>query len=185
MLVKIISVVAFLAGLGLAVRVMFFGVERRVDEHHLKHRAWPLALAAFLIVAGTLLYVRAGDDGSPVTPQWLAVVVGVGVVSAAGARWLVKRSAAAPSTDPDDDPRFRFQGHVARVIQDIVARPDGETAGRIAFDFDGKRHELQARWTGAEWAVGSYGRVQSEVVIERVEGDVAYVEPWTVVEERL
>ena len=179
---KLVAIVAFVAGLVLGVRVMFFGVQRRVDDEHLAHRAWPFALAAFLLVSGALLYVRATQR---VTGGWLAVVVAIGIVCAVGARWLVLRSAAAPSTDPDDDPRYRFQGHVARVMQDIKTRPDGETAGRIAFDFDGKRHELQARWTGTEWNGGTFGRADSEVVIERVEGDVAYVEPWAVVEERL
>jgi len=182
MSLKLAAVVAFGAGLLLAVRVMFFGLQRRVDEEHLAHRAWPFALAAFLVVSGALLYARSERR---VTAAWLATVVAIGVASAVGARWLVKRSAAAPSTDPDDDPRYMYQGHVARVVQDIETRPDGVPAGRIAFDFDGKRHELPARWTGSEWNDRSFGRTESEVVIERVEGDVAYVEPWTVVEERL
>ena len=180
--VKVVAIVVFLAGLLLGVRVMFFGVQRRVDEHRFSHRAWPFALAAFFLTSGALLYARTNQG---VTPRWLAVVVGVGVVSAFGARWLVIRSAAAPSTDPEDDPRYRFQGHVARVVQDIGARPDGAAGGRIAFEFDGQQHELRAQWTGPEWEGRSHGRAQSEVVIERVEGDVAYVEPWTVVEERL
>jgi hypothetical protein len=184
MVVKLVSVLAFVAGLALGVRVMFFGVQRRVDEDHFAHRAWPLALSAFLMVCGALLYPRAAHG---VTLAWLGVVVAIGVVSAVVAWWLVRRSAAAPSTDPDDDPRFRYQGHIARVVQDIEKRSDGSMAGRIAFDFDGKRHELHARWTEAatEWDRLSLGRANSEVVIERVEDDVAYVEPWTIVEERL
>ena len=175
---------AFLAGLLLAVRVMFFGVQRQLDDEHRAHRAWPLALAACLVAIGALLYARsAGTRG--VTGGWLGEVVLVALVAGAGAWWLVKRSAAVPSTDPEDDPRYRFQGHVARVIEPIHTQADGAAAGRIAFSFDGKRLELRARWTPGDWGARAFGRMESEVVIERVEDDVAYVEPWQAVEERL
>jgi hypothetical protein len=185
--VRALGVVAFLAGLLLAVRVMFFGVQRRRDAEHLDHRRWPLALAAFLVAVGAMLYARsAGLQGGGVTASWAVAVVLVGIGAGAGAWWLVKRSAAVPSTDPEDDPRYRFQGHVARVIKSIESRSGDSGVGRIAFDFDGKRHELNARWTSeGTFERQSFGLVDNEVVIERVEGDVAYVEPWTVVEERL
>lgn len=176
---SVLAVAMFLAGLLLAVRVMFFGVERRIDEVHLFHRRWPLALAAFLVTAGTMLYTR-----SNVTISWMVTVVGIGTLAGAGAWWLVQRSAAIPSTDPEDDPRYRFQGHVARITEPIEATT-GAPRGRISFTFDGKDHDLRARWTPGDWEQRGYGRADSEVVIERVEDDVAYVEPWAVVEERL
>jgi hypothetical protein len=183
--VRVVAAVAFLAGLILAVRVMLFGVQRRIDDEHLAHRAWPLALAAFLIAGGVTLYAATARDRS-VTVGWAAAVVLVGVAAGAGARWLVKRSAARPSSDPEDDPRYRFQGHVARVIEPIEAHSGGGTGGRIAFDFDGKRYELRACWSPeTETELQLSGHTDSEVVIERVEGDLAYVEPWTVVEGRL
>lgn len=181
---KALAVVAFFGGLLLAVRVMFFGVQRRLDDEHLGHRAWPLALAAVLVATGALLYVRA-TSAAGVTGAWIIVVVLIGAVAGAGAWWLVKRSAAVPSTDSDDDPRYRFQGHVARVIEPIGTRADGTGVGRIAFSFDGKRFEFLARWVPGDWERESLGRAESEVVIERVEAEVAYVEPWQVVEERL
>lgn len=183
---RAVAVITFLGGLLLGVRVMFFGVERRVDEQRLAHRRWPLALAALLVVAGAMLYARSKDAES-VTAGWAATVVLVGIAAGAGAWWVVQRSAASPSTDPDDDPRYRFQGHVARVISAIESTDGGVERGRIAFDFDGRRHELQACWSpeAGGFERQSSGRVDNEVVIERVEGDVAYVEPWTVVEERL
>jgi hypothetical protein len=176
---KAVAIIAFLAGLLLGVRVMFFGVQRRLDEERLAHRAWPLALAAFLVAAGATLYVLANGNG--VTIRSVALVVLPGVAAGAGAWWLVRRSAAVPSKDPEDDPRYRFQGHVARVIEPIRTRA---TIGRIAFDFDGKRYELRAQWAApTEWRGG--GQTDSEVVIERVEGDLAFVEPWKTVEQRL
>ena len=184
---KAFAVFLFLSGLLLGVRVMFFGVQRRLDEQRLAHRRWPLALAAFLAIAGALSYARAAQ-GLRVTAAWAALVVLVGVVGGALAWWLVQRSAAVPSSDPEDDPRYRFQGHVARVIEPIqsdVTRDSGGT-GRIGFSFDGKWHELRARWLSDGKAPSPRaGAVESEVVIERVEGEVAYVEPWTAVEQRL
>lgn len=177
---KYLAIGAFLAGLLLWVRVMFFGV-RRVDAERLYHRKWPLAFAAFLLVGGALLYASARQG--PVTPGWALAVVLISIASAAGAAWLVQRSAAIPSTDPEDDPRFRFQGHVARIVEAI-----GEEGGRIGFVFDDEKHEYRARWSPAAELpadLGTLGQVGAEVVIETVEGDLAYVEPWVLVEERL
>ena len=182
--VRALAVVVFLGGLLLAVRVMFFGVRRRVTDEEMHHRRWPLALAAFLAVSGALLYGRSVSAGG-VTASWVATVVLIGLAAGFGAWWLVKRSADSPSSDPEDDPRYRFQGHVARVIRAIGAEADN--SGLITFSFDGKRFEFEARWSSSEpgWESDRLGVVESEVVIERIEGDVAYVEPWTVVEERL
>jgi len=177
---KVVAVIAFLSGLLLAVRVMLFGVQRRVDEDHLYHRRWPLALAALLVAAGAMLYARSAMTGG-----WVAAVVIVGLVAFAGAWWLVQRSSAIPSTDPEDDPRYRFQGHVARVIESIESPTGGRSGGRIGFTFDGKQYDFRARWTPGDWEAQGFGRAESEVVIERVEDDVAFVEPWAVVEERL
>lgn len=177
---RILAVIVFLGGLLLAVRVMLFGVQRRLDDEHLLHRRWPLALAAFLAVAGAMLYAR-----SAVTAGWVATVLLIGAAVGAGAWWVVQHSAGIPSTDSEDDPRYRFQGHVARVTEPIQTISGESFKGRIAFRFDDKDHDLLARWTPGNWEQQGFGRADSEVVIERVEDDVAYVEPWAVVEERL
>ncbi len=180
-MLKYLAIGAFVAGLLLWIRVMFFGV-RKVDQDRMIHRGWPLALSAFLVVGGTMLYARVRS--APLTGQWTIAIVAAASVAALAAWWLVRRSAAIPSTDPEDDPRFRFQGHVAKVTQTI-----GDSAeGRVAFDFDGTRHEFRARWSPAaelppeRQAMGAVG---AEVVIETVDGDLALVEPWVLVEERL
>lgn len=181
-----VAIAAFLGGLLLAVRVMLFGVQRRLDEDRLHHRRWPLALATFLMTGGALLYVRARPTGS-VTGGWLALVLFLALAAGAGAWWVVQRSATIPSSDPEDDPRYRFQGHVARVTEAIEAGTDSKP-GRISLDFDGKRYDFRARWStsGGEYnAHSGFGASGSEVVIEIVEDDMAYVEPWAVVEERL
>jgi membrane protein implicated in regulation of membrane protease activity len=182
--VRVIAVSFFLAGLLLAVRVMFFGVRKQLSDEQLDHRKWPLALASFLAVVGAMLYARAAT----VTAGWVATVLIAGLAAAIGAWMLVKKSAAIPSTDPEDDPRYRFQGHVARIVEPIGGTTTSNGTGRIAFDFDGKRHELGARWS-PEADLGTDSVVAAvpgaEVVIEYVDGNVAYVEPWAVVEKRL
>ena len=46
-MITALAITAFVAGLLLAVRVMFFGVRHQLTEEQLHHRKWPLAVAAF------------------------------------------------------------------------------------------------------------------------------------------
>jgi membrane protein implicated in regulation of membrane protease activity len=177
--VKVASILLFLSGLLLGVRVMFFGVQRRIDEERTALHPAPFAIAAFLMIAGALLYIGP----TTVTPTRVALVLLVSLTAGAGAWWLVRRSAAIPSSDPEDDPRYRFQGHVARLVEPMDSQAGN---GRLEFMFDGRQHSFRALWLpeGSPRPANS-GRAGDEVVIERVDGDVAYVEPWAVVEERL
>lgn len=180
---------AFLAGLLLAVRAMLYGVERdaqapfavepaRIGREHrpaTPRVRWSVPLlGAFLTgfgVAGYLTLRNAGRAG-------LAVGVGltVGAILAALASRLVRRAVRfVPEHDPDD-PRYVLQGHVAQVTAPIGA--DGE--GEVAYAVEGARHVARARAIdGAAVAAGA------EVVIERIEDGVAFVEPWSSVERRL
>jgi len=168
---------AFIAGLLLGVRVMFFGAERRrrhsADALPLR-RSEP-AIIGFLLMFGVAGYLltRRGT----VSP-------GAGVVIAAllGLVWavLVTRLAVAtarlqPEHDPDD-PRFALQGHVAVVSAAIPA--DGE--GTITFSDAGAQRTTRARTID-----GSAIDAGEEVCIERLEDDVAFVELWAIVEQRL
>ncbi|HJQ19778.1 MAG TPA: hypothetical protein VJ867_05465 [Gemmatimonadaceae bacterium] len=177
-----LGAVAFGIGLLLGIRVMFFGVQRRLDEEHVLLRRWPLTLAAFFMVTGVVLYVGASRSEAGV--QLLATALLAGAIAGWGAWALVRHSATAPSTDPEDDPEFRFQGQVARVVEGIVPRGGQPPAGRIAFEFDGRRYEFRAQWTPGDWRP-EQGRADAEVVIERVTDDLAFVEPWAAIEERL
>jgi len=169
--------VAFIAGLLLGVRVMFFGAERRrrhsADALPLR-RSEP-AIIGFLLMFGVAGYLltRRGT----VSP-------GAGVVIAAllGLVWavLVTRLAVAtarlqPEHDPDD-PRFALQGHVAVVSAAIPA--DGE--GTITFSDAGAQRTARARTIDGS-AIGE----GEEVCIERLEDDLAFVELWAIVEQRL
>lgn len=176
MSVRGVAIALFLGGLLFWIRVMFFGVRREVGDDRVDHRAWPLGMAVVLAMAGILLYTRP-----VVTPVWVASVSLLGLLAGAAAWWATKRSASLPSDDPEDDPRYKFQGHVARVTQAFT-----NGVGRIAFSYEGRLMELAAMWS-PESAVDKSvaGRLDDEVVIERVDGDTAYVEPWATVEQRL
>jgi membrane protein implicated in regulation of membrane protease activity len=106
----------------------------------------------------------------------IIVALLVGIVAGAFAVRLVRRAAAfVPEHDPDD-PRYVLQGHVATVTAPIG--PAGE--GEIAYVVEGTRHTARAR--GLDGSTAERG---VEVVIERIEDGVAYVEPWAEVEKRL
>jgi membrane protein implicated in regulation of membrane protease activity len=109
---------------------------------------------------------------------------GLGTVIAAllGLVWavLVTRLAVAtarvqPEHDPED-PRVILQGHVAVVTAAIPA--GGE--GAIAIQEGSQSRSLRARTIDESGAAAG-----QEVCIERVDDDVAYVEPWAAVEARL
>jgi hypothetical protein len=173
----VLYLVSFIAGLLLAVRIMFFGAERRrvrpIDAMPLR-RSEP-AISAFLAMFGLAGYLLT-------RPGRLSAVAGAGmaVVLAALWAWLITRLAIAtarvqPEHDPDD-PRYVLQGHVAVVTSVIPA--DGE--GTIAYgEVDGRRSLRARSIDGLPIDDGV------EVCIERVDGDVAFVERWALVEARL
>ena len=172
-----VYLISFIAGLLLAVRIMFFGAERRrarsADSLPLR-RSEP-AISAFLVMFGVAGYLLT-------RPGRLSATAGAAAAVVLGALWalLVTRLAIAtarvqPEHDPDD-PRFVLQGHVAVVTVDIP--PDG--AGTITLaEGDGRRTLAARAIDGRAIAVGL------EVCIERVEDGIAFVEPWAVVEARL
>jgi hypothetical protein len=185
-MLRLFGILLFGAGLAFGIRVMFFGVQRKVGDDRLVLRRWPLALAGVLLLTGFLFYVQAKSNGE-VTTLWFGLVALVAVGAALAAWLFVKRSADVPSSDPEDDPKFRLQGHVARIVESIEPRGSQEPTGRIAFDFENRSHVMIAKWSpGSDALAGrEVAPVGEEVVIEFVEADVAFVEPWAVVEKRL
>lgn len=132
-------------------------------------------IAGFASVFGAVGYLLLRYASlSPVST--LAVAALAGAAGAAAAVALVARWALRGAPLESDDPHHMIQGHPARVSAPIGA----DTPGEISFELQGSRHVVRARSIdGAPVAVGD------EVVIERIEHDVAYVESWTVVEGRL
>jgi hypothetical protein len=167
----------FIAGLLLGVRVMFFGAERRrlrpADGMPLR-RSEP-AVIAFLLMFGVAGYLlsRYGT---------LSAGAGAGLAALLGLVWaaVVTRIAVAtarvqPEHDPDD-PRYALQGHVALVSAAIPS--EGE--GSITFTDGDTERTVRAR--SIDDSAIAEGE---EVCIERLDGDVAYVELWAIVEQRL
>ena len=104
----------------------------------------------------------------------VATIVGgaaITVQSLLIARWAI------PSARADHvDERYLLQGTIARISQEVPE--DGE--GELQYTLDNVTYTLPAReLTGAMLAV------DAEVVMDRVEGGVAYVESWAQVEQRL
>lgn len=174
-------VAALIAGLLLAVRAMLLGVERRRIPLGAAPPPTPSirfstpVLSAFATTFGAAGYLltRPGRFGTAVGT---IVALVIGTVAGAFAVRLVRRVAAfVPEHDPDD-PRYVLQGHVATVTAPIGQNGDGE----ITYVVEGTRHTVRAR--GLDGSTADRG---VEVVIERIEDSIAYVEPWVEVEKRL
>jgi hypothetical protein len=106
----------------------------------------------------------------------LAIAGASALVAAVGMVALIAGWAVPSAALHVDDPRFALQGHPARVSQSI----SGEHAGEILFEHDGQRQQLRA--VGLEGATITAG---TEVVIERIEDGIAYVELWSNIEREL
>jgi hypothetical protein len=176
----VLWLIVLTVGLLLSVRVMIAGVASTEDAtggpaHRPTSRMFLPLFAAFCTVSGLVGYLMthfAHLDG--VWP--FVAAIGAAAIAMLIVRLLVRWSASAAGPDPEDDPRFRFQGHVARVVEAIAP----ERPGRIVFQTVSGQLDLRATaLDGATVALGA------EVVIERIDDDVAIVEPWARVEERL
>jgi len=185
-----VFLVAFIVGLLLGVRAMLYGVERDAGSpfslapDQIGHtpttpaapsvRGWLPLLASFLVGAGAVGYLVLRRGGTTGTAVGWGLAAGA-ILAAVASRMVRKAVAFVPEHDPDD-PRYVLQGHVARVTAPIAG--DGE--GEIAYSVEGASHVARARAIdGVLVAAGT------EVVIERIEDGVAYVEPWSQVEQRL
>jgi hypothetical protein len=174
---KYLFLAAFIAGLLLAVRVMFFGAERRrlrpADAMPLR-RSEPAAIA-FLVMFGIAGYLLTRHGT-------MSIGAGTGVALLLGLAWaaVVTRLAVAtarlqPEHDPDD-PRYALQGHLAFVSSAIPA------AGEGTITFSDAVGERTVRARAIDDSAIAEGE---EVCIERLDEDVAFVELWAIVEQRL
>ena len=164
-------------GLVAAVRVMLYGVERQRDPDDKSPRSFsasPALIATFCFIAGIVGY-GCMRFGVSVPATWLASL-GVGLVAA----WAASQVIAAwwtvvPEHDVDDE-RYVLQGSLGRVVAAIGVND----AGQISLESSGHKQVLPARGIDEQsMAIGT------EVVIERIEDGVAYVEDWATVEKRL
>jgi uncharacterized membrane protein YphA (DoxX/SURF4 family) len=176
---KILFLIAFIGGLVLAVFAMLHGVEYARRRRNRSRKPSPFfnlpAVAAFAVGFGAVGYPLASRTR---LPAWaiILIAIGGGALAITGmitllARWAL-RGLAAPFSSEDPE----IQGTLAVVTREIT--PAGE--GEISYEHLGRRELALARSLGVT-AISS----GSEVVIDRIENGVAFVEEWAVVEQRL
>ena len=176
---RVVYLIAFIGGLILAVFAMLHGVEYARRRRNRSRSPSPFfnlpAVAAFAVGFGAVGYPLATRT---ILPAWgtLLIAIGGGALAITGmitllAQWALRgRSASSGSEDHE------IQGQLAVVTRDITPSTDGE----ISYEYLGRREVAPARSLGVN-AV----RSGSDVVIDRIENGVAFVEEWAVVELRL
>lgn len=172
---KYAYLISFILGVLLAVRLLFFGAERRkrADDFPLR-RSEPAALA-FLLAAGLAGYLLTPNRSLSAAAVFL-MTLAVGAASSAIVVRLAIATARIQPEHTEDDPRFMYQGRVAVVSEAIPAAGIGE----IRFADAPVHLGIRAR-DGTGCAIG----VGEEVCIERMDDGVAVVERWSLVEARL
>ncbi len=186
-----VSLIVLTAGLLLGVFAMLYGTERRTtslgavlphertSEHDVAAEPSPVfnmaTVGAFSVGFGLTGYLLTRNTAWPVWVQ-LAVAIVVGGLAMVGQTLLIARWAIPAARADHIDERFLLQGTLGRVLRDIPV--GGE--GTVRYALDGREVDLPAReMTHGAIALGS------DVVIDRVEDGVAYVELWALVEQRL
>lgn len=167
---------AFIGGLVLAVFAMLHGVEHaRRNRSRAPSAFFNLpAIAAFAVGFGAVGYPLASRTTLPV---WgiLLIAIGGGALAISGmitllARWALRGIRTSPG-EVDE-----IQGQLAIVSREIS--PVG--TGEISYEQLGRQIHIAAR-TLSDKRVP----VGADVVIDRIENGVAFVEDWATVEQRL
>jgi hypothetical protein len=173
---RIVFLASFIGGLLLAVFAMLHGVE------HARRNRSKAPSAFFNLPAIAAFAVGLGAAGYPLVsrtrlPPWaiLLIAIGSGGLAISGmitllARWAL-RDAGPPSAHSDE-----IQGQLATVSREIASGG----AGEITYEYMGRQLRVPARLLSErQLSVGA------EVVIDRIENGIAFVEEWSVVEQRL
>ncbi len=176
---------SFLLGLLLGVRAMLHGVERPaktktpLDPNATTGRRFELNLrttAGFATAFGLTGYLLTRFTGLGVAVDLLIASAAGAAEKAVGVLLLIAAWAIPAAKAEVTDERYLLQGALARVIG--VA--DRGASGTVTYASAGITQTTRA--TALE---GTHLEVGNEVVIERIEDGVAYVEAWARVEARL
>ena len=173
-ILPIVFLVVFITGLLLAVFAMLNGVRRNQSRAPSAFFNLP-AVAAFAIGFGAAGYPLASRTQ---LPMWgiLLIAVAVGALAISGmitllAQWAF-RGIPAPSVAEDQE----IQGQLAVVTREVTV----STPGEISYEYLGRKVKIAARPISTKALP-----VGADVVIDRIEDGVAFVEEWAVVEQRL
>jgi len=173
-ILPIVFLVVFITGLLLAVFAMLNGVRRNQSRAPSAFFNLP-AVAAFAIGFGAAGYPLASRTQLPV---WgiLLIAAAVGALAISGmitllAQWAF-RGIPAPSVAEDQE----IQGQLAVVTREVTV----STPGEISYEYLGRKVKMAARPISTKALP-----VGADVVIDRIEDGVAFVEEWAVVEQRL
>lgn len=195
LIVQIFFLASFLAGLLALVMFMLFGVERQqgtatvaltsgdpdawrrilAATQSARARIGLPGLAAFATLFGAVGYVLSRYTTLSLGSR-LAIAIAAGAAALTLAVVLVARWAIPSARNEVVDERFLLQGHFATVTTSVPA--DG--TGEIGYELEGVHLIAQARSLD-----GSAIQRDAEVVIERIEDGIAFVEPWVQVEQRI
>lgn len=171
-----IFVALFCVGLVAGVRVMLYGVERdrpAGDDSPRSFSASPAVIAAFSAVAGIVGYLALRFGLQPAA-VWGASLGSGALAAVATSRAIRRWWVHVPEHDVDDE-RYVLQGSIARVVDAITP-----TGGTVSLTSSTETRVLPAKTIdGQNVAAGA------EVVVERIEDGIAYVEDWAEVEKRL
>jgi hypothetical protein len=175
-ILRIVFLASFIGGLLLAVFAMLHGVE------HARRNRSKAPSPFFNLPAIAAFAVGFGAAGYPLVsrtrlPFWavLLIAIGSGALAISGmitllARWALRD--IGPSSVPSDE----IQGQLAVVTLEIAPGSTGE----ITYEYLGRHLRIPARALGERpLSIGA------EVVIDRIENGVGFVEEWSVVEQRL
>ena len=178
----------FLTGLLLGVYAMIRGVERIGSPGHspeLDALGRPVGTArmalsaptagAFATVLGITGYLLWRYSALSVGLQ-LVIAVAAALLATIVATKAVSHWATQAAEHDVVDERYLLQGHPAQVVAPIGTDQRGE----ISYAVGEKRYTVVA-----ESLDGTSVTAGTEVVIDRVENGVAYIEPWVQVEQRL
>ena len=174
----ILYLASFIGGLMLVVGVMIFGVERpREQSLHGERsiRLSPAPTGVFAVVFGAVGYVLSRRQFATPSTDAIVSVLAAGIAAVVTARLVRQWWATTPEHEVEDE-RYLLQGHLARVTKPIAPDADGE----VAFEVDREQRVLRAR----NFEEGPLPE-GTDVVIERIENEIAYVEAWQEVEKRL
>ena len=176
-ILPIVFLAAFIGGLMLAVFAMLNGVGfARRNRTRAPSAFFNLpAVAAFAIGFGAAGYPLASRTR---LPAWgiLLIAIAAGALAISGmitllAQWAFRGLSAASASDEEE-----VQGQLAMVTREITV----STPGEISYGSVGKEMRVPARGLSTKSLV-----VGADVVIDRIENGVAFVEEWAVVEQRL